>query len=106
MAKQQKTFVDEETKQAAKELDEAAAAITKELGEVKITESNGSDFEKLMAKDVVLRPEIQDILTKSGGQVRPAQHRPASRIQKIPVCQNWRIADSSAGGLNTHKERT
>lgn len=68
MAKQQKTLLDEETLKAAKELDEAAAAITEEIGEVEIKEPNGTDFEKLMAKDVVLREEIQNVLTRDGGK--------------------------------------
>jgi len=52
-----------------KTLLEEADAIAKELAEESPEpEPNGSDFEKLMAKDVVLKQEIQDILTKSGGR--------------------------------------
>lgn len=53
MSKQkQKTLLDEET------LKEESPA----------PEVNGSDFEKLMAKDVVLRDEIQSVLTRDGGR--------------------------------------
>lgn len=63
MAKQ-KTLLDEETLKAAKEMDE----ITKELTEENEQEKLNGDFAKLMTKDVVLKDEIQNVLTRDGGR--------------------------------------
>jgi len=60
----EKTLLDEETLKAAKEMDEIAEELTDEQEEEKL---NG-DFQRLMEKDVVLNPAIQDILTKENGK--------------------------------------
>ena len=60
----QKTLLDEETLKAAKEMED----IAKEISEDAEIEKLNGDFQRLMEKDVVLNPEIQDILTKENGR--------------------------------------
>jgi len=48
-------------------LDEADE-IAKEIAEEQPEEKLNGDFQRLMEKDVVLNPEIQDILTKENGR--------------------------------------